>query len=80
MYFHAATVTPAGCMYVFGGVKTINADEDTRSNDLFKLWLTLPSLAELCWEVVSSCLQDKQFSLLEVNALGIPSHFVQRLK
>jgi len=67
-------------MYVFGGVKAINSNEDTRSNDIFKLWLTLPSLAEMSWEVVTSCLQEKRAFLPDLRKLGIPQHFLDRLK
>ena len=80
VYFHSATVTPSGCMYVFGGVKTLNSIDDTRSNDTFKLWLTVPSLAERSWEVVTSCFQNKRTLFPDVIQLGIPRHFLQRLK
>lgn len=79
VYFHSATVTPSGCMYVFGGVKTLNSSEDIRSNDIFKVWLTQPSLAERCWAVVTACFQDKQTFLLEAKQLGIPQHFLERV-
>ncbi|OQV25786.1 Kelch domain-containing protein 10 [Hypsibius exemplaris] len=48
IYFHTATTTPAGCMYVFGGVTTANGA--TRSNHVFKMWLTMPTLQELVWD------------------------------
>lgn len=80
VYFHSATVTPSGCMYVFGGVKTLNSNEDTRSNDIFKLWLTLPSLVDRCWEVVTNCFQDKRTLLADAMQMGIPQHFLERLK
>jgi len=67
-------------MYVFGGVKTLNSNEDTRSNDIFKLWLTLPSLVERCWEVVTNCFQDKRTLLADAMQMGIPQHFLERLK
>lgn len=80
MYFHSATVTPSGCMYVFGGVKALNSNEDTRSNDIFKLWLTWPSLAERSWEVITSCLLGKTAIVPDLKKLGIPQHFLDRLK
>ena len=79
VYFHSATVTPSGCMYVFGGVKTLNSTEDVRSNDIFRMWLTQPSLAELCWEVVTACLQCNKALLSEARKLGIPHHFLKRV-
>ena len=80
VYFHSATVTPSGCMYVFGGVKTLNSNDDTRSNDIFKLWLTLPSLAERSWEAVTDCFRNKIITIPDVIDLGIPQHFLERLK
>ncbi|XP_078344080.1 kelch domain-containing protein 10-like [Oculina patagonica] len=80
VYFHSATVTPSGCMYVFGGVKTLNSSEDTRSNDIFKLWLTCPPLAERCWEVITNGLQRKITFPTDLKKLGIPQHFLDRLK
>jgi len=80
VYFHSATVTPSGCMYVFGGVKTLNSNDDTRSNDIFKLWLTLPSLAERSWEAVTDCFRNKIMTIPDVIQLGIPQHFLERLK
>ena len=67
-------------MYVFGGVKTLNSSEDTRSNDIFKLWLTWPSLAERCWEVITSCLQENRTVSRDLKKLGVPQHFLERLK
>jgi len=66
-------------MYVFGGVKTLNSSKDVRSNDIFRMWLTQPSLAEMCWEVISACLQCNKVLLSEARKLGIPHHFLKRV-
>eukprot|EP00128_Syssomonas_multiformis_P012608 Colp12_sorted_trinity150504_noHs@27347 len=45
-YFHSAAITPAGCMYIFGGC--LDTKGERRSNDVQSLWVTVPSLLELC--------------------------------
>ncbi|XP_063238402.1 kelch domain-containing protein 10 [Bacillus rossius redtenbacheri] len=51
VYFHATAVTPAGCLYSFGGVKALEGD-CTRSGGLCRAWLCVPSLEEMCREAV----------------------------
>ncbi|XP_055339414.1 kelch domain-containing protein 10-like isoform X2 [Paramacrobiotus metropolitanus] len=50
VYFHAAACTPSGCMFVFGGVMCKIGDR--RCNTVFKVWLTVPTLQEMVWDVV----------------------------
>ncbi|XP_050412713.1 kelch domain-containing protein 10 [Patella vulgata] len=77
VYFHSADVTQNGCMYVFGGVVHI---EDKRSNKIYRIWLKLPPLAELCWNILCDEVKDwtvwTKHHLLE---LGIPSHYIDRI-
>lgn len=78
VYFHSADITPDGCMYVFGGVTKV---DDVRTNCVQRIWLTLPSLQELCWENMCSKfdmnkLQRKRSELFEI---GIPMHYIERL-
>ena len=80
VYFHSAAVTPSGYMYVFGGVKTINSNEATRSNDVFRLCIAWQPLVERCWEVVTSCLEGKRNFHTDLKNLGVPHHFLERLK
>lgn len=79
LYFHSSAVTSSGCMYVFGGIEP-KEDATSRNNILYKVWLCLPKLSEMCWEALlhfhPNIDQVDGRSLL--NA-GIPSHFVQRL-
>ncbi|XP_018320085.1 kelch domain-containing protein 10 homolog isoform X2 [Agrilus planipennis] len=78
-YFHSASVTPEGKLYVFGG---IYADENIRrNNDIVSTWLCIPKLSEMCWEAllhyypkIVNCPKNKL-----INA-GLPRHFVQRLE
>uniref|UniRef100_A0A914LHF3 Kelch domain-containing protein 10 n=1 Tax=Meloidogyne incognita TaxID=6306 RepID=A0A914LHF3_MELIC len=47
VYFHASTLTPDGCIFVFGGVEKQNTQErhERRVNDLQRMWLQPPSLS-----------------------------------
>ena len=83
VYFHAAAVTPAGCMYVFGGV--IRIGQEKRSNDVFKKWLVIPSLQEIVWDVLvnrySESFSHKNFvQLLKNNGLCLPLKFQNRIE
>ncbi|KAL7076379.1 hypothetical protein ACQ4LE_004488 [Meloidogyne hapla] len=46
VFFHASTLTPDGCIFVFGGVERQNTQErhERRVNDLQRMWLEPPSL------------------------------------
>lgn len=44
VYFHSATLTPDGCIFVFGGCMDENGHSQTRVNHLQQMWLTPPSL------------------------------------
>lgn len=79
LYFHSSTVTSYGCMYVFGGIEPKD-NETRRNNNLYKVWLCIPQLSEMCWDALLSFHpnldQVKRSSLLDV---GIPRHLVDRL-
>ncbi|MBN3298403.1 KLD10 protein, partial [Amia calva] len=78
-YFHCAAVTPAGCMYIHGGV--VNIHENKRTGSLFKIWLVVPSLLELCWEkLLKSFPQLAQLSTLQLINLGLTQELIERLK
>lgn len=79
LYFHSSAVTPEGCMYTFGGIQ-VGRETPTRSNKLYKLWLCIPKLSEICWESLLYYFpdlvhQDKSKLLKS----GIPIRFVDRL-
>lgn len=79
VYFHCAAVTPAGCMYVHGGV--VNIHENKRTGSLFKMWLVVPSLLELCWEkLLESFPQLATLSRSQLLHLGLTQGLVERLK
>lgn len=79
MYFHSAADDGQGCMYIFGGIEYNNGDVK-RSNSLFKMWMTIPKLSEICWEAVTH--YNKNLHLFDAQLLraeGIPDRFIDRL-
>ncbi|XP_069485702.1 kelch domain-containing protein 10 isoform X3 [Ambystoma mexicanum] len=78
-YFHCAAVTPAGCMYIHGGV--VNIQENKRTGSLFKIWLVVPSLLELCWEKLNKGFpQLAHLSTQQLLQLGLSPGLIERLK
>ncbi|NXN08230.1 KLD10 protein, partial [Indicator maculatus] len=78
-YFHCAAVTPAGCMYVHGGV--VNIHENKRTGSLFKMWLVVPSLLELSWEKLLEYFPHlATLSRSQLLHLGLTQGLVERLK
>lgn len=80
LHFHSSAVTPAGCMYTFGGIE-LGADGYQRNNDLYKMWLCIPKLSEMCWEALLH--YNPNLDNIERSALlncGIPLGFVKRLE
>ncbi|NXR96176.1 KLD10 protein, partial [Hypocryptadius cinnamomeus] len=71
--------TQAGCMYVHGGV--VNIHENKRTGSLFKMWLVVPSLLELCWEkLLESFPHLATLSRSQLLHLGLTQGLVERLK
>uniref|UniRef100_H3B0E7 Kelch domain-containing protein 10 n=1 Tax=Latimeria chalumnae TaxID=7897 RepID=H3B0E7_LATCH len=78
-YFHCAAVTPAGCMYVHGGV--VNIHENKRTGSLFRIWLVVPSLLELCWEkLLRSFPHLAHLPATQLLHLGLTQELIERLK
>ncbi|XP_077986715.1 kelch domain-containing protein 10-like [Glandiceps talaboti] len=79
VYFHSAAITPAGCMYIHGGVTSIYGDE--RTAELYRIWLYVPSLLELCWfKVVSLIPRLEKLSHSTLVSLGIPRQLIDRIQ
>ncbi|XP_073185025.1 kelch domain-containing protein 10 isoform X4 [Lepidochelys kempii] len=79
VYFHCAAVTPAGCMYVHGGV--VNIHENKRTGSLFKMWLVVPSLLELSWEKLLGFFPHlATLSRSQLLHLGLTQGLIERLK
>ncbi|XP_065077690.1 kelch domain-containing protein 10 homolog [Ochlerotatus camptorhynchus] len=79
LFFHDAAASIAGCMYIFGGIK-FSFNNNVRTNVVYKTWMTIPKLSEICWEALQhyspSIVRKSKSSLLEA---GIPLKFVQRI-
>ncbi|XP_055919312.1 kelch domain-containing protein 10 homolog [Eupeodes corollae] len=79
LYFHSATTPGNGCMYIFGGIE-YNKTTMRRRNDLYKMWMTIPKLSEMCWDAMTfyhpNLDKYKRNHLLKV---GIPERFVDRV-
>ncbi|XP_017092641.2 kelch domain-containing protein 10 homolog [Drosophila bipectinata] len=79
LYFHSAAHSDNGCMYVFGGIE-YNDKEMRRRNDLYKMWMTVPKLSEMCWDAITY--YNDNLDTYDRKALvgyGIPKRFVDRL-
>ena len=65
-------------MLVFGGVTKI---DDKRTADVYRIWLKVPSLKEMCWDYLCSrcpemiCNTAKE-SLLQ---MGVPTDLADRI-
>lgn len=69
----------AGCMYIHGGV--VNIHENKRTGSLFKIWLVVPSLLELCWErLLKSFPHLAQLTPIQLLNLGLTQELIERLK
>lgn len=78
LYFHDATATENGQMFVFGGVTGNNGN--LRTNDLHRMWTKIPKLSEICWEALlhyNPQLKDKD--LMELLTMGVPRNLAGRI-
>uniref|UniRef100_A0A182PZR3 Kelch domain-containing protein 10 n=1 Tax=Anopheles farauti TaxID=69004 RepID=A0A182PZR3_9DIPT len=79
LFFHDAAVTSDGCMHIFGGIK-FNNNTNVRTNQLYKMWTTIPRLSVIAWEAIlhyiPSLPNRTREELLEA---GIPRQFVDRV-
>ncbi|XP_065829969.1 kelch domain-containing protein 10-like [Oscarella lobularis] len=78
LFFHSMAVTPAGCLYIFGGCTTLAGTN--RSDKMYKMWLRVPSLMEMCWlKLTKSYPRLLDVGNSKLHALGIPLKLVNRL-
>lgn len=69
----------AGCMYIHGGV--VNIHENKRTGSLFKIWLAVPSLLELCWEKLLRAFPHlTSLPTMQLLNLGFTQELIERLK
>lgn len=76
LYFHDSSITRDGCMYVFGGITT----NRSRTNNLYKMWVTIPKLSSIAWEALIHYYPmihhaPKSFMLEK----GVPLRYVNRI-
>lgn len=65
-----------GCMYVFGGVSKIDR---VRTNCLQRVWLATPTLQEICWEKITSCLDSETLKKTAYLSTFLPMQFIEKL-
>ncbi|XP_030386869.1 kelch domain-containing protein 10 homolog [Scaptodrosophila lebanonensis] len=79
LYFHSAAHSDNGCMYVFGGIE-YNEKEMRRRNDLYKMWMTVPKLSEMCWDAITYYNDNlDMYNRQTLLKSGIPKSFTERL-
>ena len=74
LYFHSASVTSDGCMYVFGGVN----NKDERSSALYEVLLDVAPLVKLCFEAIWKLVGPKHHNPKFYMKYGLPSSFLKR--
>lgn len=78
LQFHSIAATPDGRMIVFGGITDKGTSE--RTADLHSAWITVPKLADACWEAILHYIRKGDFTLPEdVRSLGLPKRYENRL-
>ncbi|XP_059614073.1 kelch domain-containing protein 10 homolog [Phlebotomus argentipes] len=83
LFFHDATVTRSGCVYIYGGITCnvlTNATRIKRTTNMYKIWMAIPKLSEMCIEALNFYAPRlKDSSTEELIKLGVPPPFVERL-
>uniref|UniRef100_A0A1B0FDL9 Kelch domain-containing protein 10 homolog n=1 Tax=Glossina morsitans morsitans TaxID=37546 RepID=A0A1B0FDL9_GLOMM len=78
LYFHSAAHAGNGCMYIFGGIEY--SEKEVRRNCLFKMWMTIPKLSEICWDAITYYNNNLHYYNREkLLQIGIPERFVNRV-
>ncbi|XP_059226065.1 kelch domain-containing protein 10 homolog isoform X2 [Stomoxys calcitrans] len=79
LYFHSAAHAGNGCMYIFGGIEYSEKDM-RRRNDLFKMWMTIPKLSDICWDAITHYNHNlHRFDRATLLGAGIPDRYVNLL-
>lgn len=84
-YFHSTAVTPAGKMYVFGGITHEENGVCNRRNEVHTVWLKIPALSEMCWEALLQYTKvDASCDPVQIRdnfaSVGVPRKFLQRIE
>lgn len=80
LYFHDAATSGNGLMYVFGGIGVNSSlTSSARTNDIYKMWTTIPKLSEMCWEaLVHYYPQMPKLEKTQLMEAGIPPKYAER--
>ncbi|XP_071810516.1 kelch domain-containing protein 10-like isoform X2 [Asterias amurensis] len=87
--FHTAAITPETskikCMYIFGGLISDITDPDyrqrKRTNNVFRIWLDIPPLADISLRKIVSCLPDvTDETIATLSKLGVQSGQLDKLR
>lgn len=82
VYFHDAATSGNGLMYVFGGIEVRDTDmlTATRTNEMYKIWVTLPKLSEICWEAMLRYHPTlPAWGRDRICEMGVPQKFANRI-
>lgn len=80
LHFHGAASAGNGVMYVFGGIEKTD-DVPSRTNHVYRVWVTVPKLSDICWTAMTALQPDlPQLGFERLVREGVPEHFVKRLK
>ena len=60
-------------MYIFGGITWIREGEVQRTNNVFKMWLVIPTLERLCWEALCDNIpENARLDTKKLGNFGVP--------
>jgi len=78
-YFHASAISPEGCLFIYGGV--IDIKQSYRSDLVYKhkVWLTVPSLKEMCWNAVNHYARQTDPDCSSEMVSKVPPEYKDRL-
>lgn len=78
VYFHSVAINPNGQIFIFGGVTCIM--NRTRTNEMYTLWLSIPTLKEICWLAILHYVPHlSKLPIEQLLSIGIPNTFIKRL-
>lgn len=79
LHFHDAASSGSGLMYLFGGIEKMESSP-ARTNNVYKVWVKIPTLSEMCWEAITQ--MRPRLPLAGKDTLlraGVPERFARRL-
>lgn len=79
IHFHSVTLSKEGQVFIFGGVT--NTHEEIRTNDVYSMWLKIPSLSQMSWQALTMYIPN--IGLLDKHSLfqaGVPMCYLNELE